>query len=40
MKNKYITVEKWYNKWTRNVRPFPFYRTESRRFFLRTDIFW
>ena len=32
-KNKYITVERWYNKCTRNVRPFPLYRTESRRFF-------
>ena len=33
-KNKYITVEIRYNKCTRNVRSFPFNRTESRRFFL------
>ena len=32
-KNKYITVEIWNNKCTRNVRSLHFYRTESRRFF-------
>ena len=32
-KNKNITVEIGYDKCTRNVRPFPFYQTESRQFF-------